>query len=78
MPRYFFHIHNDAPSQEAQGLECTDDQAALELATDMCRDLASVAVRCGRLPLLHYVKVEEGAREVGLIRFAHAVRIVAE
>ncbi|MGY4325929.1 signal recognition particle GTPase [Bradyrhizobium sp. LB7.2] len=33
MPRYFFHVHNVAPSKDEQGEELPDDEAAWREAT---------------------------------------------
>lgn len=76
MPRYYLHLHNDidAPDEEGQDLE--NDRAALELALDNARDVASSAVRKGSLDLRHFIIcVDENGREVGIVTFADAVEV---
>lgn len=76
MPRFYFHVINDidAPDQEGQEL---DTLAAANLkAIDYARDLASAAVRQGRLDLTHRIEIEAEDREILLtVTFADAIEV---
>lgn len=78
MTRYFLHLHNDIDAPDEEGQEFPDDRAALECALHCARDVASTDVRGGKLDLNHcIVCVAEDGREVGIVRFADAVRVTA-
>lgn len=78
MTRYFLHLHNDIDAPDEQGQEFPDDRSALECAMHCARDVASTEVRGGNLNLNHFIIcVTEEGREVGIVRFADAVRVVA-
>lgn len=74
MPHFRFHVLNDidAPDDEGQDL---DNLAAANLkAIDYARDLASAAVRQGRLDLKHRIDVEDESGSVLLtVTFADAI-----
>ena len=76
MPHYRFHVINDidAPDDEGQDL---DSLAAAHLkAIDYARDLASSAVRQGRLDLKHRIDIEDQAGEVlATVTLADAIDI---
>jgi hypothetical protein len=76
MPRYFFHLHNDIDAPDHEGHDQPNDHAALEAALDFARDIANASVRKGHLDLKHFIVcVAEDGREVGIVRFANAVRV---
>lgn len=76
MARYFFHLHNDIDAPDEEGQEHTNDRAALEAALIEIRSLATETVALGHLNLAHFiVVVEEGGREVGVVRFGDAVKV---
>ncbi|MEJ5979324.1 hypothetical protein WG901_21905 [Novosphingobium sp. PS1R-30] len=78
MQRYFLHLHNDINAPDEEGQEFPDDRAALECALASARDVASSAVRTGSLNLNHFIIcVADDGREVGIVRFGDAVRVVA-
>jgi hypothetical protein len=76
MPLFRFHVMNDidAPDEEGQDL---DNLALAHLkAIDSARDLASAAVRQGRLNLKHRIDIEDAAGQVLLtVTFAEAVEV---
>lgn len=76
MARYFFHLHNGIDAPDEQGTEFDDDNVALDFALFCARDVAAASVKEGHLSLQHFVIcVDHTGREVGLIRFADAVKI---
>lgn len=78
MTRYFLHLHNDIDAPDEQGQDFADDRAALECALHCARDVAGAAVRDGNLNLNHFIVcVAEDGREVGIVRFADAVHVIA-
>jgi len=78
MPRYFLHLYNDIDATDEEGQEFPDDRSALDCAIRCARDIARSAVREGHLDLNHFIAcVAEDGREVGIVRFDDAVRVVA-
>jgi hypothetical protein len=78
MPRYFFHLHNDIDAPDEEGSEHENDRAALEVALDYARDVASASVRKGTLDLNHFIVcVAEDGREVGIVKFGRAVQVTS-
>jgi hypothetical protein len=76
MPKYYFHLHNDINAPDEHGQELPDDRAALELALESARDVASASVRHGHLDLRHFIICIDGTgREVGIVTFADAVSV---
>jgi hypothetical protein len=76
MPRYLFHVLNDIDAPDEEGHELANLAAAHLKAIDFARDLASAAVRLGRLNLTHRIDVENEAGEVLVsVTFAEAVEI---
>ena len=77
MPLYRFHIRNDidAPDEEGQAL---DNLAIAHLkAIDYARDLASAAVRQGRLDRTHAIDIEdEDGNVLVTVTFAEAVEVI--
>ena len=76
MAHYLFHVINDidAPDDEGQDL---DNLALAHLkAIDYARDLASAAVRQGRLDLSHRIDVEDDQGNVLVtVTFGDAIEI---
>jgi len=78
MTRYFLHLHNDIDAPDEEGQDFPDDRSALDCAMRCARDIASSAVREGHLDLNHFIVcVAEDGREIGVVRFDDAVRVIA-
>jgi len=80
MPRYFFHIHNDADTFDEEGTVYADTEAACRSAKREAQYLASVSVKeHGHLVLDHYVRVtDEFGDVVTTVTFENAVEIRRE
>lgn len=77
MPLYRFHIRNDIDAPDEEGQELDNLAAAHLKAIDYARDLASAAVRQGRLDLRHRIDVETEAGQVLVtVTFAEAVEVL--
>ena len=55
--RYYFHLHNDIHTNDEEGVELVDDEAARRHATHEARTMAAESVRKGHLDLSHYIEV---------------------
>jgi hypothetical protein len=78
MPRFYFHIYDDADVLDEEGLELPDVAAALYEATRSARALASTDVLEGRLRLHHRIDVaDESGRVLDTVRFGDAVTVEA-
>ena len=76
MPQFRFHVINDIDAPDEEGQELSNLAAAHLKAIDYARDLASVAVRQGRLNLKHRIDVEDDEGHVLLsVTFADAVEL---
>lgn len=76
MPRYYFHLFNDAQVPDPEGIELSDRTIALERAASAARAMAAESVREGRLILSHRIEVtDERGASVGVVRFGDVVRI---
>jgi hypothetical protein len=76
MPRYLFHVINDIDAPGEEGVELANLAMAHLKAIDAARDLASAAVRQGRLDLKHRVDIEDEAGKVLLsVTFADAIEL---
>ena len=76
MPRYYFNLFNDEIAMDPEGLELSDDSAALAHATDEAREMAADSVRRGRFVGSHYIEVKDaGSQSLGIVRFDQAVDI---
>lgn len=74
MPRFRFHVINDIDAPDDEGQELANLAAAHLKAVDCARDLASSAVRLGRLDLKHRIDVEDDAGKVLLtVTFGDAI-----
>ena len=77
MPRYFFHLFNDETALDSEGMELSNDAAALHHAAGEARTMAAESVSHGHLVLDHRIDVAgEGGRTVGTVRFGDVVKIV--
>lgn len=76
MPNYRFHVMNDIDAPDEEGLDLDNLALAHLKAIDAARDLASAAVRQGRLDLRHRIDVEDDAGKVLLtVTFADAIEL---
>ena len=76
MPNYRFHVMNDIDAPDEEGLELDNLALAHLKAIDAARDLASAAVRQGRLNLRHRIDVEDERGKVLLtVTFADAIEM---
>lgn len=74
MPRFRFHVVNDIDAPDEEGEELANLAAAHLKAIDYARDLASAAVRLGKLDLRHRIDVEDDEGKVLLtVTFADAI-----
>jgi hypothetical protein len=77
MPRFHFHVINDIDAPDEEGEELDNLSAANLKAIDYARDLASAAVRQGRLDLKHRIDVEDEHGKVLLtVTFADAIDVL--
>jgi hypothetical protein len=73
---YRFHVINDIDVPDQEGVELNNLALAHLKAIDAARDLASAAVRQGRLDLKHRIDVEDECGKVLLtVTFADAIEV---
>ncbi|MDT9598652.1 DUF6894 family protein [Sphingosinicella rhizophila] len=76
MPRYFFHIYNDAVIRDTQGEELPDLNTARDEALQAARALICLSVKKGHVNLNHRVEVvNEDGECIAAVPFRHAVTI---
>ena len=76
MPHFRFHIINDIDVPDPEGQDLDNLAAAHMKAIDYARDLASAAVRQGRLDLQHRIDVEdEDGNVLATVTFADAIDV---
>lgn len=76
MARFYFHIINDLDVPDDEGQELANLAAAHLRAIDYARDLASAAVRQGRLDLKHRIDIEDDTGKVlAKVTFADAIDV---
>ncbi|HLL30180.1 MAG TPA: hypothetical protein VK403_04210 [Allosphingosinicella sp.] len=76
MPRFFFHIYDDAVVMDEDGIELADAQAARAAALAGARAMMCDQLMNGRLSLHHRIEVEdEGGGAVLTLAFGDAVEI---
>jgi hypothetical protein len=76
MPRFFFHVHDDAVFTDEDGLDLADSEAARLAALAGARALMCDQVKRGRLSLHHRIEVEdEKGGAILTLPFAEAVVI---
>ncbi|HEX8467415.1 MAG TPA: hypothetical protein VF620_06395 [Allosphingosinicella sp.] len=76
MPRFFFHVFDDAVIRDEEGIELADAEAARRTALEGARAMMCEQLVKGRLSLHHRVEVEdEEGGAVLTLRFGDAVEI---
>lgn len=76
MPKFFFHIFDDAVSRDEDGIELADARAARQTALEGARALICDQVKTGQLKLHHRIEVEdEQGGPVLALTFGDAIRI---
>ncbi|MEA3066496.1 MAG: hypothetical protein QOJ27_2957 [Sphingomonadales bacterium] len=76
MPRYFFHVFEDALMLDDEGIDLADAEAARAAALAGARSMMCDEVRSGRLTLHHRVDVEdENGAPILSLAFGDAVTI---
>ena len=76
MPTYRFHVLNDIDAPDEEGVELDNLALAHLKAIDAARDIASAAVRQGRLNLKHRIDVEDDSGTVLMtVTFADAIEV---
>jgi hypothetical protein len=76
MPRFFFHIHDEAVFVDEEGIELADAQAARDAALAGARALMCDQVKVSRLSLHHRIDVvDEAGAQVLSLPFGEAVEI---
>jgi hypothetical protein len=76
MPRFFFHLFNDVVTDDLEGQELADVEAAVREARHGARALAAEQVQQGRLVLHHHIMVEDSnGRTVAKVTFGDAIAI---
>ncbi len=76
MPRFYFHLRNTLETDDEEGRELPDLEAARELALENAREIVCANIREGYLNLDHRIEVTDAdGREVLVITFRDAFRI---
>jgi hypothetical protein len=76
MPLYYFNVFNDDVTQDDEGAELADLDAAMDRGTREARVLAAETVSKGHLVRHHRIEIEDEDRNpVGTVRFDEAVDI---
>jgi hypothetical protein len=76
VPRFFFHVFDDAVIRDEEGIELADAEAARRTALEGARAMMCEQLVKGRLSLHHRVEVEdEEGGAVLTLRFGDAVEI---
>jgi len=76
MPLYYFNVRNDDFTEDFEGMELADAQAAHAYAVQAARSLAADTVSHGHLTAKHRIEIVDAAREqVGEVTFGEAVTI---
>jgi hypothetical protein len=76
MQIYFFKVVNDDVTDDFEGAELADDEAARAYATAAARSLAGETVSKGHFTRSHRVIIQNAQREpLGEVRFDEAVEI---
>jgi hypothetical protein len=76
MPLYYFNVRNDDFTEDFEGTELADAQAAHAYAIQAARGLAADTVSHGHLTAAHRIEIVDAAREpVGDVAFGEAVTI---
>ena len=77
VPRFYFHLHNDADVSDESGKELPNVEAARAEAVDMARFEASESVkREGHIILSHRIDIEdESGAVLATVHFGDAVQV---
>lgn len=76
MPRFYFEVHDDFVTEDHDGVELPDGEAAEVLAIKSARDLACDQVRKGRLKLSDVIVVkDENRASLFALRFGDAIEV---
>jgi uncharacterized protein DUF6894 len=76
VPRFFFHIFDDAVTEDDEGIELADAEAARRTALAGARAMMCDQLAEGRLRLHHRIEVrDERGGEVLILTFGDALRI---
>jgi hypothetical protein len=76
MPRFYFHVYDEAVARDDEGLELADAEAARQTALAGARAMICDEVKAGCLKLHHRIEVEDaGGAPVLAISFGEAFRI---
>jgi hypothetical protein len=77
MPRFYFHLYNDANVSDESGKELPDLEAARAHATRMARfEVSEAAKRDGSIVLSHHIDVEdETGAALATVSFGDALNI---
>jgi hypothetical protein len=76
MPRFYFHVFDEIEALDEEGVELSDDEAALLYAMEETRLLAAEEVKRGTLHLDHRIVVVRAPDEaIGTVRFRDVVRL---
>jgi hypothetical protein len=76
VPRFFFHVFDDAEMLDDEGLELADAEAARGAALAGARSMICDQIKNGRLILHHRVEVEDAAGAPVLrLAFGDAIQI---
>lgn len=78
MPRFYFHLFNDAIVKDEEGAELPDIQSARDRAIEAARSLIGSYIIDGeRVHLMHHIDVtDDNGRQVLSIPFKEVVDIV--
>jgi len=76
MPRYYFNLHDGAESNDPEGAEFADEDAAREYALECAREMVCADIKKGWLHLDHRIEVVgEDGRRVLTVTFRDAFEI---
>ena len=75
LPHYFLHVRNGWPTEDPEGADFTDLEAARMEAIGAARELLSEAILAGNLLLEHKIEIaDEAGRVLLTVPFREAVR----
>jgi len=77
MPRFYFHLYNDADVSDQGGKDLADLDSARTYAIEMVRfEVAEGVKRDGRINLSHRLDIENESHDVlATVRFGDAVQV---
>lgn len=76
MMLFYFNVRNDDFTEDFEGLELADEQAAHAYAVQAARDLAAETVAHGHLDATHRIEIVDAEhQQVGSVAFGEAVTI---